>query len=105
MYKNGDKVYHKFIEEEGIYIGEDPNNIQWCWVLFEKNKMKQVSFSCLKNIPIVEYRYARATDYDKEPCEPSLAKSTTYWSISKAKSDNVKATFTDGILTNIEILK
>jgi hypothetical protein len=48
----------------------------------------------IKPEPIVEYRYARA----------DRALSVSYWSIYKAGPDNIKATFTDGKVTAMEML-
>lgn len=42
--------------------------------------------------PVIEYRYARA-------CE-----STTYWTRYNGETDNIKATFTDGVLTKVEMI-
>jgi len=54
----------------------------------------------------IEYRFARASNEDKVPSAPAETHaSDTWWSVCKAGSDNIRATFHDGVLVAVELIK
>ena len=56
--------------------------------------------------PVIEYRYARAVLVDYADGQWDQSANTTFWTRKKApSSDNLKGTWTDGILTSVEIIK
>jgi len=55
--------------------------------------------------PVIEVRYADAILFNYADGDWRNNANTTYWTRKKSSSDNLKATWTDGILTSVEIIK
>lgn len=56
--------------------------------------------------PTTTTRYARCVNWDTSPVHPADAKSTTYWSVTQARDDNVVATFdVSGTLISIDKIR